>query len=124
VFKAARRGDAVSQEIVDRQADEIVTMAAAAIRKLRLTRLEVEVVLGGGIFHTTDREFFRRIEQGLLEVAPGARMHVLGVPPVVGAALLGLEHLGAGTRALNKARRGLTADRIGTQAGGHAAARR
>ena len=48
VFRAAADGDAVSRSIVDRQADEIVRMAGVAMRRLRMTRLDVDVVLGGG----------------------------------------------------------------------------
>ncbi len=69
-------------------------MAGAAIRKLRLTDTDVDVVLGGGIFRTRDREFFARIDEGLRSVAPVARPIVLHAPPVVGAALLGLDRVG------------------------------
>ena len=36
LFRAAMDGDGVAREVVDRQADEIVTMAATAIRRLRM----------------------------------------------------------------------------------------
>src|SRR4030095_665159 len=50
LFRAARRGDAVATELVWRQADEIVSMATVAIRRLRLRGLDVHVILGGGVF--------------------------------------------------------------------------
>ena len=40
-------------------------MAATAIRRLRMTRLDVDVVLGGGIFRNDDAPFFERIDAGL-----------------------------------------------------------
>jgi N-acetylglucosamine kinase-like BadF-type ATPase len=108
VFGAAIEGDAVAREIVDRQADEIVTMAGAAIRRLRMSTLDVEVVLGGGVFRNDDPVFFKRIRKGIAEVAAHARVHVLEAPPVTGAVLLGLDRLGAGRRAAGRLRAALT----------------
>jgi N-acetylglucosamine kinase-like BadF-type ATPase len=116
VFRAARTGDRVAQGIVERQAEEIVIMASTAIRRLRLAGSEVEVVLGGGIFRSEDRSFLNRIEHGVRAVAPAARITVLHQPPVLGAAMLALERLGAGERALGRARAALTNERFGTQA--------
>jgi N-acetylglucosamine kinase-like BadF-type ATPase len=96
VFAAAAEGDAVAREIVDRQADEIIAWATAAIRRVRLGKLEPDVVLAGGVFRTEDPEFYARIEAGVRAVAPGARLVRLGVPPVVGATLLGLDRLTGG----------------------------
>ncbi len=47
-------------------------MAATAIRRLRMQRLDVDVVLGGGIFRNDDRLFFDRIETALREQVPAA----------------------------------------------------
>lgn len=112
VFRAASDGDDIAQSIVDRQADEVVAMAGAAITRLRLRDLEVDVVLGGGIFRTSYRDFFDRIRRGLLAVAPSARMITLGVPPVVGAALLGLDRLGAASDGARSVREHLTNERL------------
>jgi N-acetylglucosamine kinase-like BadF-type ATPase len=113
VFGAAAAGDEVARSIVDRQADEIVRMAGAAVRRLHMTRLDVDVVLGGGIFSSGDRDFLGRIERGVDEVARRARVRVLDVPPVVGAALLGLDQLGAGSAAHTRARSALAKTRLG-----------
>jgi N-acetylglucosamine kinase-like BadF-type ATPase len=94
VFAAAMDGDAAARAIVDRLADEIVTMAGAMLRRLRLMRLDPEIVLGGGVFRTPDVEFRSRIEAGVQEVAPRARLVRSDTPPVAGAALLGLDALG------------------------------
>jgi len=96
VFEAAAAGDAVARSIVDRLADEIVAWAAAAIRRLRLQRRDPDVVLAGGVFQTEDRAFFMRIEAGIAAVAPAARVSRLIAPPVVGAALLGLDRRAGG----------------------------
>ena len=93
VFGAATEGDAVARSIVDRVADELVAMARALIRRLHLAPVDPDVVLGGGVFRTTDRAFFDRIERGVKEVAPRSRLVRLTAPPVVGAALIGLDTL-------------------------------
>jgi N-acetylglucosamine kinase-like BadF-type ATPase len=96
LFEAAIAGDAVARSIVDRLAAELVAMGRALVRRLRLGRLDLDVVLGGGVFRTSDAAFFAAIERGLHEVAPRSRMVRLTAPPVVGAALLGLDRLTGG----------------------------
>jgi N-acetylglucosamine kinase-like BadF-type ATPase len=114
VFQAAMDGDALAQDIVNRQADEIVTMAGTAIRRLRMSKLDVEVVLGGGIFRNHDRSFFERIRTGLLDVAPASSIVPLAAPPVVGAALIGLDLAGARPAARRRVRASLTDERLAT----------
>lgn len=91
VFAAAMEDDAAARAIVDRLADEVVTMAGAMLRRLRLTRLDPEIVLGGGVFRTLDAGFRARIEAGVVAIAPKARLVRSEAPPVAGAALLGLD---------------------------------
>ena len=104
VFQAAADGDAVARAIVDRMADEIAAMAVAMLRRLHLTRSDADVVLGGGIFRSTEPEFYARIDRGVAAVAPRARVHRLEPRPVLGAALLGLDLLSAGPRAERRLR--------------------
>lgn len=115
VFRAAAAGDRSARSIVDRQADEVVTMAATAIRRLRMAKLDVNVVLGGGIFRNDDDVFFSRIREGVRTVAPLAQVEVLQVPPVVGAALIGLDQVGASIAARSRLRAALTHERLSTQ---------
>jgi N-acetylglucosamine kinase-like BadF-type ATPase len=112
VFEAAAAGDGVARSIIDRQADEVVTMAGAAIRKLDLTDVDVDVILGGGVFRNDDPLFFARIRRGLHDVAPASRVTVLTAPPIVGAALIGLDLLGARGDAAARARDALTHERL------------
>jgi N-acetylglucosamine kinase-like BadF-type ATPase len=112
LFAAAERGDAVAAGIVARQADEVVTMAGTAIRRLGLADQDVDVVLGGGVFRCDDPAFLERIRAGIAGVAPAARVRQATAPPVVGAALLGLDHLGAGPTAAGRLRATLTHDRL------------
>jgi N-acetylglucosamine kinase-like BadF-type ATPase len=97
VFEAAKGGDDVARSIVDRLAAELVAMARALIRRLHLSRLDPDVVLGGGVFRTDDTAFFDAIAGGIGKVAPRARLVKLTAPPVVGAALIGLDQLAGRT---------------------------
>ena len=112
VFAAASHGDAVARSIVDALADVVVTMVVASLRRLRLLRTEVDVTLGGGVFRAEDPAFVTRIRAGVCETAPNARVAVLDGPPVVGAALLGLDHAGARDGAAARVRGQLTAARM------------
>jgi len=118
VFEAAADGDGVARSIVDRQADEVVSMATAAIRRLRMTALDVHVVLGGGIFRNTFEPFLERVDDGIHRSAPAATVTVLSAPPVVGAALLGLDRLRASRTAKDRLRTTLTKDPVGNRLDG------
>jgi len=117
VFATAAGGDAVARSIVERQADEIVTMASAAIRRLRMTKLDVHVVLGGGLFRNDDDGFIDRISDGMRRVAPEAVVMVVDSPPVVGAALLGLDRVGATQAAKRRVREEITHSRLARREG-------
>lgn len=117
VFRAARGGDAVARSILERQSDEVVTMATTAIRRLRMTRLDPHVVLGGGLFRTPYAPFIRRIEEGVRVVAPSASVAVLERPPVLGAALLGLDRIDATVAAKRRVHETLTHERLGRARG-------
>ncbi len=117
VFEAAGGGDSVARSILDRLADEIATMGLAIIRRLHLTRRDVDVVLAGGVFRAQDPAFEARIASGIHLVAPLAQIHRLDAPPVLGAALLGFDRLPglsavARREALARARATLVAEAV------------
>ena len=72
-------------------------MAAAAMRQLGMAAGGVPVVLGGGLLESRDPLLLAAVNRQLAETAPGATARVLDVPPVAGAALLGLDYVGAPT---------------------------
>jgi N-acetylglucosamine kinase-like BadF-type ATPase len=94
VFAAADDGDEAARGIVGRLNIELVTMAAATLRRLRLTRVEVDVVLGGGVLTSGYQPIVGPVTAGILRVAPQARVKPLATPAVTGSALLGLDELG------------------------------
>ncbi|MEI7745386.1 MAG: BadF/BadG/BcrA/BcrD ATPase family protein [Chloroflexota bacterium] len=92
LFDAASAGDEVATRIVHMQADEIVTQVSTTLRRLDLTASPTDVVLGGGIIAAAGPVLLDPLTTRLHEAAPMARVRFLrDDPPVVGAALLGLE---------------------------------
>lgn len=114
VFAAAGSGDAVARGILDRTADEAAALAVSMLRALRLVRTEVDVVLSGGIFRADDPIFHDRIRVAVTAIARRARVVRSDAPPVVGAALLGLDQLWDTGRPAVEARirAGLTLERL------------
>jgi N-acetylglucosamine kinase-like BadF-type ATPase len=95
LLRAADEGDPVARSLVDRQAGEIAVMAITAMRRLDLTGLATPVILGGGVITARNPLLMGAITRRLGQAAPRAQVRVIEVPPVVGAALLGLDHVGA-----------------------------
>ena len=103
VFTAAA-DDAVAGDIVDRQAAEVVAFVRAAFNRLELGDEEVEVVLGGSVLQSRDRRLLGGIEEGLSDFGAQLLIEVVRSRPIVGAALLGLDRLGAAPDAYARAR--------------------
>ncbi|WP_308013408.1 N-acetylglucosamine kinase [Streptomyces beigongshangae] len=104
LFATAADGDAVARALVDRLADEIVTMAVVALTRLDLLDEEVPVLLGGGVLAARHPRLDDRVRELLAERAPKAAPGVVTARPVLGAALLGLDHEGAPPRAYARVR--------------------
>ena len=101
--------DAVATAIVQRLADEVVALARVALARLDLTDLPVEVLLGGGVLQDADGDVLAAIEAGLREIGDRISVRPTASPAIVGAALLGLDELGAGDDAQARLRRELGA---------------
>jgi len=108
VVLRAAAGDAVAASIRDRLVDEIVALARASVTRLGLADEHVEVVVGGGVMRGADSELLGRIEAGLRRVGPQLVLRRTGAPPIVGAALLGLDAVGASADAQARVRRELS----------------
>lgn len=107
VSQTAAEGDAVATHLLYEVADELVAMVDATVVRLGLADLEVPVVLGGGIFDGPGGLFAARVRDGILRAAPRADLRRLDAPPVVGAALLGLDAVGRSPEAEQAVRAGL-----------------
>ena len=97
-------GDEVAQSIVDHLAEEVSVLALTAMRRLDLTGIGTPVVLGGGVITAGDERLLGGIAERIAAGAPGARLRVIDVPPVVGAALLALDHVNASPAAERRLR--------------------
>jgi N-acetylglucosamine kinase-like BadF-type ATPase len=106
LFEAAGAGDAVARDLVSRQADEVCALALTAIRRLGLAGRATPVVLGGGLLTARDPLLGGWITERLGSAAPAAAVRVVDVPPIAGAALMGLDHTGAGAAACQRLRTG------------------
>jgi N-acetylglucosamine kinase-like BadF-type ATPase len=95
LFAAATDGDPVATGVVRRQAEEIVVLASTALERLDLLDESVDVVLGGGVLTAGHAVLLDRIDELLSVSAPKALARVVSAPPVVGAALLGLDRIGS-----------------------------
>jgi N-acetylglucosamine kinase-like BadF-type ATPase len=104
VFAAAWDGDPVAVGILSLFADEVATMAATLIRRLRLTDSDVEVILGGGAMRNGHADFLRQVESGIAAVAPRAEVRLLDVVPVYGALVEAFDQAGADPEGLRRLR--------------------
>ncbi len=90
VFRVAEEGDSVAQELINWAGCELGEMANAVIRQLEFEHLEFDIVMTGSMFEGGTR-LIEPMRQTILKVAPKARMVRLKLPPVLGAAILGME---------------------------------
>lgn len=92
---AAAESDGAAGEIVDRLAGEVVAFVRAAVTRLGLAEEAVEIVLGGSLLQAGNRRLLGGIGAGLRDIGPRLTMRVAKSRPIVGAALAGLDRLGA-----------------------------
>lgn len=94
--QTAATGDQVARCVVLRQAEEVVLLVTAALRRLDLLGSPVAVVLGGGVLRARHPLLCDAIHQRLSAAAPLAKITVATDPPVLGAAFVAMDALGAG----------------------------
>ncbi|MEU7890679.1 BadF/BadG/BcrA/BcrD ATPase family protein [Microbispora bryophytorum] len=115
LLAAAADGDAVAGSLVERQAEEIALLGVVAMRRLGLLAAPCDVVLGGGVLTARHPLLTSLVERRYAKRAPLARLVVAGVPPIVGAALLGLDRLGAPPEAYARVRAHFLREEDGAQ---------
>ena len=101
---AVAETDLVAGEIVDRLAAEVVALARAALTRLDLADGPVEVVLGGGLLQSGNGRLLAGVEDGLRAFDDELVVRPSPYPPVVGAALVGIDQLGAPPEARERLR--------------------
>lgn len=95
LFDVAADGDRVAADVVRRQAAEVAALAVATLSRLGLLDEPTPVVLGGGVLAAGHRMLLDGIDEVLADAAPLASTRVVTTPLVVGAGLLGLDHVSA-----------------------------
>ncbi|MGW4913331.1 N-acetylglucosamine kinase [Streptomyces sp. NPDC004270] len=96
LFATAADGDPIARSVVDRLAQEVATMATVALTRLDLLDEETPVLLGGGVLTGGHPQLDDGVRELLAARAPKAVPRVVTARPVLGAALLGLDAVGAG----------------------------
>ncbi|MDQ0403817.1 ATPase [Streptomyces sp. NBC_01723] len=104
LFATAAAGDPLARSVVDRQADEVVAMATVALTRLDLLSEPAPVLLGGSVLAARHPQLDDRIRELLAARAPKAVPTVVTARPVLGAALLGLDGVGAAAGARARVR--------------------
>jgi N-acetylglucosamine kinase-like BadF-type ATPase len=99
--------DPVAAGLVDRLASEVFALAEVALRRLDLLDQPVEVLLGGGLFQRAESTLVDAIRIALSAVGTSITVRATAAPPIVGAALLGLDELGANGEVQERVRREL-----------------
>jgi N-acetylglucosamine kinase-like BadF-type ATPase len=107
LLQVAEAGDGPAAAVVERLAEEVFLFARVALDRLNLRDQQTDVVLGGGVLATRNPLLMGGILQRLTAYAPRVNVLVVDDPPVVGAALLGLDAIGASRDAEMAARTAL-----------------
>jgi hypothetical protein len=107
LFAVAAAGDEVASTVVGLQVDEVLAMYRVAADRLGLREAPHAVVLGGGVLRARHPQLHEPVLAGIRAYAPRAKVTVVTDPPVVGAALLAMDALGAGPDAGKVLREGL-----------------
>ena len=95
LLRVAAAGDGPAGAVVERLAEEVFLLARVALDRLTLRDQPTDVVLGGSVLAARHALLMDGVSRRLAASAPRANLLVVDDPPVVGAALLGLDALGA-----------------------------
>jgi N-acetylglucosamine kinase-like BadF-type ATPase len=93
IFQVAEAGDPVARDVIVWAGKELSSMAIGVIHQLGFETLAFDVILVGSLFKASVL-LVQTLGETIHEVAPGARLVQLDVPPVVGGVLLGMEKAG------------------------------
>jgi N-acetylglucosamine kinase-like BadF-type ATPase len=99
LFEVAAAGDLVAGGLIRRQVEEILAQHRVAAGRLGLLDAPHALVLGGGVLRARHPQLHDQVVAGARDQAPRVQISVVTTAPVVGAALLALDELGATGRA-------------------------
>jgi N-acetylglucosamine kinase-like BadF-type ATPase len=90
VFQVAETGDPVARQLIHWAGSELGELAKAVIRQLNFQDINFDIVLVGSMFEGGSL-LVDPMRETVRQLAPGARLVKLSVPPVIGALLLGMQ---------------------------------
>jgi len=90
VFQVAEAGDPVAGQLIHWAGSELGELAKAVIRQLNFQDINFDIVLVGSMFEGGSL-LVDPMRETVRQLAPGARLVKLSVPPVIGALLLGMQ---------------------------------
>lgn len=93
VFQVAQAGDTVAAECIRWAGQQLGSLVCGVVRQLEFESLAFKVVLVGSLYDGGPM-LIEPLRQTIHELAPGARLLRLTVPPVQGGVLLGMEQAG------------------------------
>ena len=102
IFQAAEDGDQVALEVARWAGEQLGNMVNGIVRQLNFQDETFDVIEMGGVF-SAGKLLTVPFHDTVLKEAPGARFIPLKVPPVVGAALLAMEHAEVNHRSARRA---------------------
>ena len=109
LLRVATAGDGPAAAVVERLAEEVFLLVRATLDLLDLRNQPADVVLGGSVLAARSPLLIEGVSRRVAAYASRAKLLVVDDPPVIGAALLGLDALGASPEAQTAARTGLLA---------------
>jgi N-acetylglucosamine kinase-like BadF-type ATPase len=93
VFAVAQAGDAVANAVIAWAGDELGEMVKAVVRQLGFEQVNFDLVLVGSMFRAGPL-LIDPLARSVHALAPGACFMPLQAPPVLGAAVLGMQQAG------------------------------
>ncbi|HSB01056.1 MAG TPA: hypothetical protein VLE49_10430, partial [Anaerolineales bacterium] len=93
VFRVAAEGDQVARDLICWAGTELGELVNAIVRQLEFESLAFDVVMTGSMFEG-GAMLIEPMRATIHKLAPKARLVRLSVPPVIGAAMLGMEAAG------------------------------
>ncbi|MCD6286694.1 MAG: ATPase [Anaerolineae bacterium] len=101
IFQAAAAGDAVSLDLIRWAGRGLGSLVVGVVRQLALEHEAFDVVQIGSLFGASSLLAGTMLAT-INDVAPGARLTQLTMPPVVGGVMLGMEAAGVDVRLLRE----------------------
>jgi N-acetylglucosamine kinase-like BadF-type ATPase len=93
VADAARHGDSAALEVMQWAGSELGWLAVAVARQIEMEDDDVEIIQSGSVFEAGEL-IVGPMREIVLQHCPKAKLIRLDGPPVVGAVILGMEHVG------------------------------